>query len=69
MMQIKCDCDGQKRIVKELINKFLLQLLILLFRPSSLSYIKTNGISRKKETTICIFFFRRAEIAKPAKKV
>ena len=57
------DCDRQKRIAKELIHKLLLQLLILRFRPSSLSYIKRNGISRKK-TTICGW----AEIAKPAKK-
>ena len=49
MKQIKCECDRQKRIVKELVNKLLLQLLILLFGPSSLSYIKRNGISRKKK--------------------
>ena len=36
LTQIKCDCDEQKQIVKELINNLLLQLLILLFRPSSL---------------------------------
>ena len=47
--QLKCDFDRQKQIVKKLINKLLLQLLILLFRPSSLSQAKRNGISRKKK--------------------
>ena len=49
LIQIECDSDRQKQIVKELINTRLLQLLILLFRPSSLSYIKRNGISRKNK--------------------
>ena len=31
MRQIKCDYDGQKQIVKELINTILLKVLILHF--------------------------------------
>ena len=56
MTQIKCDCKRQKTIVKELINKLLLQLLILLFKSSLLSYIKRNGISRKKKPQYVYFF-------------
>ena len=57
MRQIKCDCDRQERIVKELINKVLLQLLIVLFKSSLLSYKKRNDISRKKKPQYVYIFF------------
>ena len=72
MWQTKCDCDhGQKRIIKELINKLLLNVLILLFIFVIVRYLTYREmVTTEKKNNLSALFseelkgeLRRAEKA------